>query len=81
MRVLVRVVEEAYLEAAVVRSEAGGYVRVSRLVPDHDHAAAALVGLEEVASLPFYRFILVPAGGSRGFKCKRAEEGGSEPRE
>lgn len=73
MGVLVRVVEEAYLEAAVVRREAGGYVRVPRLVSDHDHTASVLVGVEEVASLPLDRLVLVPA--ERG-TLQRAEVGG-----
>lgn len=65
MGVLVGVVEEAYLEAAVVRREPDGHVRVSRLVPDHHNAAPVLVGLEEVASLPLDGLILVPGRGWR----------------
>lgn len=66
MGVLVGVVEEAYLEAAVVRREAGGYVRVSRLVANHHHAASVLVGIEEVTPVPLDRLVLVPGERSSG---------------
>lgn len=43
MRVLVRVIEEAYLEAPLVRRDTDGDVTISRFVSDDDDAAAAVV--------------------------------------
>ncbi len=60
MGVFARVVKEADLEAALVRREAGGHVRVAGLVADDDHAPPLPVGVE-VLSLPLGRLVLVPA--------------------
>lgn len=59
MGVLVGVVEETYLEAAVVWREPDGHVSVSGLVADHHDAASLLVGFEEIAFLPLRGLILV----------------------